>query len=74
MEINSSANAPMPAMPEPTREPPRDAVAPTAVREPQAAAPESSDTRFSRADGDRDASRESSPGDSSLGNYVDETV
>ena len=73
MEINNSVNIPMPAMPDATREPPRDALAPNAVRESQATEPERNDGRSGSADGDRDRD-DAAPRDSSLGNYVDETV
>ncbi len=71
MEI-SNLNIPMPALPDATREPPRDAEVSTAVRETQATEPENNDARSSSG-GDRDdhSAPSSTP---SLGSYVDETV
>ncbi len=72
MDISSlNANTPMPALPDATREPPRDAEVVTAVRETQATEPENNDTRSSG--GDRD-DRPAPSSTSSLGSYVNETV
>lgn len=71
MEINS-VTTPMPALPEAPREPPRDAEIVTAVSETQGADAGNNDTRSSGdSQGDQ---RQASSGDSSLGNFVNETV
>ncbi len=70
MEI-SSLNMPMPALPDATREPPRDAEVPTAVRETQATEPENNDARSSQGERDDHSAQSSTP---SLGSYIDETV
>ncbi len=67
----SSLNAPMPALPDATREPPRDAEVTTAVRESQGAEPENNDARAN--DGERD-DRSPPSAIPNLGNYIDETV
>ncbi len=70
MEI-SSLNMPMPALPDASREPPRDAEVSTAVRETQATEPENNDARSSRGERDNHSAPSSTP---SLGRYIDETV
>ncbi|HFE31954.1 MAG TPA: hypothetical protein ENJ17_01440 [Gammaproteobacteria bacterium] len=67
----SSLNVPMPALPDATREPPRDAEVTTAVRESQGTEPENNDARAN--DGDRD-DRSPPSAMSNLGNYINETV
>ena len=70
MEI-SSLNMPMPALPDATREPPRDAEVPTAVRETQATEPESNDARSSSDERGDHSAPSSTP---TLGSYINETV
>jgi len=67
----SSLNMPMPALLEVTREPPRDAEVPTAVRETQATEPENNDAHSSHGERDDHSAPSSTP---PLGSYVDETV
>ena len=71
MEINN-VSTPMPALPEAPREPPRDAEIVTAVRETQSADAGNNDTR---SGGDAQSEQRQAPSpDSSLGNFVNETV
>jgi len=67
----SSLNMPMPALPDVTREPPRDAEVATAVRETQATEPENNDTRSGDGGRDDGSAPSSTP---TLGSYVNETV